>query len=554
MLKKIFFIHLIFIITSAQSQIFPAKFRIHFTDKNNSPYSLKNPTAYLSQKALERRNKQNISIIENDIPVNPFYLDSIKNAGGIILNNSRWFNSAIILVNDSFSFKKILSFPFICKADTLVVKFTKTKNTTRFSNQKRVLKFYSPDLFSANIKSMFDYGAAYNQINMLGGIDLHRAGFRGNQMTITILDAGFAKVNELNAFDSLWSNNRILGTKNFVEPNENVYSSSTHGMYVLSLMCANIHGLMIGTAPEASFWLLKTEDVATENVIEEDNWVAGAEFADSVGTDIISSSLGYTVFDDTLQNHSYKQMNGYTSLASIGARIAASKGILVVNSAGNAALKPFKYIGAPADADSILSVGAVDNNGTYAQFSSIGPSSDGRIKPEIAAQGVSDAIITISDSVAFGNGTSFACPIISGLAACLWQSSPMLTNMQLREAIIKSADKYFYPDEFTGYGIPNFNVAYLNLHLDKIKNAQNVFPNPFRDKLNIIFYSKEDLQIANIEINTIYNKKIFSFNKQCIKGYNSFILNDSTIQLKKGIYILKIKTANEELNIKIIKM
>jgi len=552
MLKKIFFILSFFIITIAQSQIFPAKFRISFTDKNNSPYSLDKPSVYLSQKAIERRKKQNIQIIENDIPVNPFYLDSLKNAGGIILNNSRWFNSAIVLVNDSILFRKILSFSFVCKADTLVKAFTPTKNISSISNRTRALKYYSSDLNASNMKCMFNYGSAYNQVNMLGGIDLHRAGFRGNKITITILDAGFAKVNELDAFDSLWSNNRILGTKNFVKSDENVYSSGTHGMYVLSLMGANIHGLMIGSAPEANFWLLKTEDAATENIIEEDNWVAGIEFADSVGTDIISSSLGYTVFDDTLQNHLYKQMNGHTSRASIGARIAASKGILVVNSAGNAAMKPFKYIGAPADADSILTIGAVDNNGNYAQFSSIGPSSDGRIKPEIAAQGVSDAVISLSDSVVFGNGTSFACPIISGLAACLWQSSPMLTNMQLREAIIKSANQYFQPDELTGFGIPNFKVAYLNLHLDKTENMQNAFL--FKDKLDIIFYNKMDSKYATIEIYNIYNSIVYSSSKQCIKGNNSLALINSNIKLQQGIYFLKIKIVTEVLYFRIIKM
>ncbi len=331
-----------------------------------------------------------------------------------------------------------------------------------------------------------------------------------------------------------------------------MFTTGSHGMYVLSLIGGNKPGIFIGTSPKASFWLLRTEDADTENIIEEDNWVAGAEFADSVGADIISSSLGYTVFDDSLQNHTYSQMNGHTARASIGANIAASKGILVVNSAGNSAQKPFKHIGAPADADSVLAVGAIDFNGVHAKFSSIGPSADGRIKPDISAPGVEDAIIGLNDSITFGSGTSFAGPLISGLSACLWQSRPDLSNMQLMNIIKKSADKYYNPDELYGYGVPNFTVALMNLQSSTDEKKISLYPNPFKEKLNVIFYNSEDSQKVNIEVYSLNSIKLYSLEKLSVKGYNYLSLNNLNT-LQSGFYILRIITEDQVFTAKLIK-
>ena len=547
---------------NAQTQIFPAKFRIQLTDKKNSPYSIKEPEKFLSLKAIERRRKQHIEIIQNDLPVNPAYTDSFNLSGITILNKSKWFNSVLILVEDSASLIKIKSFPFVAKIDTLVKSFKKSSKSKGSMTKKNITRFdfisseklnTENAVFNTNIlPGTLYYGRSFNQINLLGGEFLHLAGYKGENMLITLLDAGFAHADVLHVFDSLRANNQILGTFDFVEPGGNVYAKASHGLYVLSLLAANIPNVMVGTAPKAKYWLLRTEDEASENVIEEDNWVAGAEFADSVGTDIISSSLGYTVFDDSLQNHTYSQMNGHVARASIGAEIAASKGILVVNSAGNSALKPFKHIGVPADADSILTVGAVDIDGIYANFSSVGPASDGRIKPNITAPGLEDAIISHKDSVIFGSGTSFSCPIISGLAACLWQSLPQLTNMQIIDLIEKSSNHYDHPDSLTGFGIPDFALAFINQHPKKIEKIIHILPNPFKNSINIIFFYNGNATIFEFEIYNINSQRIMNGMKPCVKGYNYQYL-DSLDFLSQGIYLIRIKAGNEVFTAKLGK-
>ena len=260
---------------------------------------------------------------------------------------------------------------------------------------------------------------------MLKGDILHNRDLKGKGKLIAILDAGFSRVDEMIAFEELFAENRILGTKDFVQRNNNVFDEHTHGMMVLSTMGAENKGQIIGTSPEASFWLLRTEDVDSENLIEEYNWLCAAEFADSVGADIINSSLGYTTFDDAGQNHTYTDMDGRTAPVSIAATIAAQKGMIVVNSAGNSGSGSWHFIGAPADADSILSVGAVDENADFAWFSSYGPSFDGRVKPTVVAQGRNTIVATSNNGTLTGNGTSFSSPIVAGLSACLWEAHPL---------------------------------------------------------------------------------------------------------------------------------
>jgi subtilisin family serine protease len=301
-----------------------------------------------------------------------------------------------------------------------------------------------------------DYGDAYNQLEMLGGNKLHREGYTGEGMTIAVIDAGFYKVDELAVFSDL--QNQILSTYDFVDGNSNVYDDHTHGMMVLSTMGGK--GEMTGTAPEANYILLRTEDVFSENLIEEYMWVCAAEYADSAGADIINSSLGYTTFDDALQNHTYEDMDGETAPISIGAGIAFSKGIIVVNSAGNSGNSSWNFIGAPADNFDVLSVGAVDENEEFASFSSYGPNADGALKPNVVAQGKNTVIISSSDTVRTGSGTSFSSPITAGMVACLWGAQPNQTPETVKDAIYKSADRYLNPDNQFGYGVPDYFSAY----------------------------------------------------------------------------------------------
>src|SRR6056297_3139953 len=525
------------------SQVAPDHYRIFFTDKNNSEFSIDHPEAFLSSKAIERRIKQNIPIQINDLPVNKTYIDSLKKFGLSIKNTSKWLNTALVYTTD----KELI--------DTLpMLNFIRSCQKTAYKpNPKKRKKDKIPSKkYHLNSDSTFDYGYSTKQISMLNGHILHRKGNMGQDMTIAILDAGFYNVDILPAFDSLWSNQQILGTYDFVDGDTAVFDASSHGMKVLSVMGANIPGQLIGTAPKANYWLLRSEQTATEYSIEEDNWVAAAEFADSVGADIINTSLGYSEFDDSVLNYTYKDMDGNTAFITKAADIAASKGLLVVVSAGNQGDDPWLYITAPADGDSVLTVGSVNQYAEYSYFSSIGPTFDGRIKPNIAAMGYQPAIQGIDVAITISNGTSFSAPLISGLAACLWQHFPDLNNVEIMRMIEESAHKYSSPDYYTGYGIPDFgkaaNLTQTNVTTLSKNTLLNIFPNPFNDNLTIEINRKEDIQIIQIELFNITGQKIKQLNINDPTQDKSTLILDNLNELPSGIYLLKIKMGNQNLS------
>jgi subtilisin family serine protease len=385
---------------------------------------------------------------------------------------------------------------------------------------------------------------------------MHNLGYTGRGMTIAVLDAGFFNVNILPAFDSLRLQNRLLGTRDFVTGDTMVFEDYPHGMNVLSCMTGNLPGQLVGTAPHAKFWLLRTEDAATETMQEEFNWLVGAEFADSVGADIINSSLGYSYFDNTADNHTYADMNGRTTIISKAAVWAARVGILVVSSAGNSGGSPWYKITAPADADSILTIGAVDLSGTIASFSSRGPTFDGRIKPTTVACG-SDAVIAASSGgTVTSSGTSFSSPITAGAVACLWQAHPSRTNMEIINAIIQSASQYTMPDTIKGYGIPNFCLA--NSLLTSIDNNSiseesiNVFPNPFQSGFQLNFYSTQKQKIEITLLNICGKTISTDYGSTIPNQTNTFLINTS-IDLPKGFYLVRIITNEKAIVKKILK-
>lgn len=437
-------------VSFSQLRVAPDTYVIKFKDKANSPYSIEKPLEFLSQKALLRRQKYNIPVIEQDIPVNKIYIDSIKNLGFEIYGTSKWLNCVIAHTKDSLSVEKVK-----------YLNFVDTTKTVR----KEKPKYKKPEPEKIDIKSKtdtfytYDYGYGKNQIRMMNLHNLHNKGFAGQGMIIAVLDAGFKNVDKLKGFDSLRVKKQILGIKDFVERDKDVFRDATHGMQVLSTIAANYPGKLTGTAPEAKFWLLRTETEHSENLVEEYFWVEGAEFADSAGVDIIHSSLGYNNFDDTLVSFKYEDLTGDYAPASVASDIAASKGILCVTSAGNEGDAPWKYITSPADADSVLTVGAVSGENIIANFSSVGPTPDGRIKPEVVAQGAFVWVLRLRKGVTFSFGTSFSGPIIAGAVACLWQAHPKCTNMEIIDAVIKSADKYENPNNKYGYGLPDFDKA-----------------------------------------------------------------------------------------------
>ncbi len=561
-MKKIVLFLILLAAFELNAQVASNKFLVRFTDKNNSPYSITTPSGYLSTRAISRRTIQGIAITTNDLPVNSAYIDSVKSTGVTILSKSKWFNTVTIQTTDNNALNIINSFPFVSHIDSIariskpIAKVVKTDNKPVTNTVVTHQEMSIPIELKTNQKiSNIDYGMGYNQISMIGGDYLHNLGYKGENIIIAIIDAGFWYADTLSVFDSLWTNNQILAAVDFVEPGGNVFRKSTHGMMVLSIIGGNKPGYLVGTAPKANFLLLRSEDTNSEYIIEEYNWATAAEYADSAGADVINSSLGYTTFDNISQNHSYADMNGNTCPATIAADIAASKGIIVCNSAGNSGNDPWHYIGAPADADSIITVGAVDNMGAYALFSSTGRTSDGRIKPTVSTQGQATWVASTSGGIQSGNGTSFSSPVLAGAVACLLQANPTSSNMQIIEAIKESANQYTNPDSLLGYGIPNFAAANLilsniTIHNFESDNLLNVFPNPFTDLVNIVFSSSGNQKII-IELFDITGKRIYRHEESTHVGYNNFVIGKS-IDFSKGVYILKVSDEQNVFTHKII--
>lgn len=549
---KVFSLFLITIFLSniTNAQTAPDKYWVQFTDKNNSPYSVAASSQYLSPRAIQRRINQNIAIQENDLPVNPAYVNTLTNLGAVVLTKSKWFNGVTIFTTNPTVLDTISHLPFVSG-------ISKTASY-RKTNEKLINKFEESvdvDLQQSGLGKSIDYGNAYSQIHMLNGEALHNAGYKGQEMIISIIDAGFDGADTITAFDSLWQNNRIFGWHDFVNSQNNLFTATlAHGMNVLSILAGNLPGQTLGSAPDASYWLLRSEDAATEYLIEEDNWIAAAEFADSVGTDVINTSLGYSTFTDPSQDHTYADMNGHTTKIAKGVNMAVSKGMLVVVSAGNSGDAAWHYITTPGDADSALTIGAVDNLGIYAGFSSVGPASDGAMKPNVTAMGKGTTYVGTDGNVHAGNGTSFSAPLITGLATCLWQANPQFSNMQILAAIEQSASQYLSPDYEKGYGIPDFGLAnqILNIKKTNIEKFVRAFPNPFSSTLAVEFYSPDSQQVK-IEIFNFLGVCVYlkTFNFQS-NSYNRFLLNDLE-SLSKGAYILKASTRSNVFQQKIIK-
>lgn len=455
-------------ICSLYAQAQKTRYLIQLKDKA-SAFTLSDPSKYLSQRSIDRRMRHNISIDSTDLPVVPRYIDSLKAAGAVtILNASKWLNIVSIQTTDAAALARINNFPFVQSVQAIASEVKPTSNaaTAKLRPATGTANNLRPLGMQANY---FNYGASQNQIALHNGIFLHNIGLRGQGMVIGMLDAGFYNYTSLKAFDSVNKNGQVLGTWDFVAREKSVTEDHPHGMACFSIIAANIPGEFTGSAPHANFYLFRTEEAATEYPIEEHNWVAAAEALDSAGGDVISSSLGYATFDDPSLDHTYSQFNGNTTIIVRGADLAAKKGLLVVSAAGNTGDDPWKYIITPADADSILVVGAVSNSGQVAAFSAYGPSSDGQVKPDVGSVGVGTIIQGTNNVVSAGNGTSYACPNMAGLVTCLWQAFPEFNNMKIIDALRRASNRYSTPDDRTGYGIPDVKKALLSLLIESSK-------------------------------------------------------------------------------------
>lgn len=442
---------ILFIITLAAigSHAADYKYRIWLTDKDASEYSTAQPEQFLSQECIDRRNRHGIAIGINDLPVCKQYIEQIEALGCQSVVTSRWMNTLVVALDDTTLVQEIDALPFVAKTECV------WKNATANNSQRK--QKCEPVNQAPQKDNSSNYSLSWLQTSVLNADKLHDAGFRGNGMTIAVLDGGFYGVENSTLFDL----DRITLLRDFPH-NSMTHSMDTHGTQVLSCMAIDNPGNYIGTAPEANFVLMVTEDVDSEYPVEEDYWVAGVELADSIGVDIINTSLGYFTFDDSSMNYTQDDLDGKTAFSSRAANIAAQKGLLLVIAAGNEYNKEWNKITFPADAEGILTVGSVTYSGGHSSFSGCGPTADNRIKPDVMSMGTNACTVTAGDVTTLGSGTSFATPILCGAIACLWQAYPQWSAEELIEVVKQNSSQHDSPDELLGYGIPDIYAAYLN--------------------------------------------------------------------------------------------
>jgi len=532
-MKQFTLLFLLFISMAGMAQVAPDYYAIKFTDKNDNPFSIDTPQDFLTQRSIDRRSRYGIEYDITDLPITPSYVEQVAAVGVSIFSRVKWINTVLIKTTNTSLLDEIMALPFVDG----YVKLPNNKIPTP-SGIKTFLELEAALVVNEksdrnNNKSAYElsYGDAFDQIQLINGIPIHEAGFRGQGMVISVLDAGFIGADERIIFDSLWDNDRILGSRDFASEENNPFNGSTHGTKVLSTMGANWPNEMIGTAPEASYWLIKTEFADYENIIEEYNWLVGAAFADSVGTDVINSSLGYNVFDDPSMDHDWDDLDGNTTIVTKGADLAAKKGVLVVNSAGNSGGSAWEYITSPADGDSVFTIGAVDYNSNIAYFSSRGLPDDPRVKPNICAVGSGTVVAdAYNDNVTSGSGTSFSSPTIAGMTACLWQANYELNNKQIMELIESSSTQFNNPDIDYGYGIPDYALAYSTVAVDKIDNQD----------MKLKFYPNPVTHTLTIEGDSFSEVEVYDLNGALLGVYKMVSNQIDLSNLKSGAYIARV--------------
>lgn len=538
MLRLIGTLIFIFLVVNVQAQDEDAW--VYLIDKPNESAALANPISMLTQKAINRKQNYGILIDARDVPVHEAYITDLKAQLGItVLAKSKWFNAVHVRGTES-DISALEQLPYVNYIDFADNSLDVASRTTASQNIKTT--------FQESV--VFTYGTTQNQVEMISVDNLHAADYTGEGITIAVMDSGFPNVNTMAAFQRLRDNNDLLDGYDFVDRTTDVYAStaSSHGTRVLSTMAGFIQDEYVGTAPDASYYLFRTEDVSSENPVEESYWVEAAERADSLGVDMINTSLGYRGFDNPNYDYTPEDMNGQVAFISKGASIAAEKGILVVVSAGNAGATAWQTVGAPADSPEVLSVGGVDASGNYVAFSSQGGAAQvGYQKPDVVARAGAAYVIDQTNSVTQNNGTSFSSPILCGGIASLWQAIPDASPTQVMDYVRQSASQFPTPDDLLGYGIPDLDLARafgLSLN-DKSIEAFGFYPNPVQSELHIVMPS----QFNNVELSI--------FNQLGQKVFQKSINNTSkTIQvphLKSGLYIIQYASEGVTKTTKFIK-
>lgn len=529
------------------AQVAPGRYWVQFSDKNNSPYSINRPEEFLSQRALDRRAKFNIAIDELDIPVNQAYIDAVAGCGAEILNPSKWLNGVTVRAVEPAVVEAIEELDFVVQVRGCNDNSTKQEIKDKFCFEKM-----SKSEIEIEADSGY-YGLAYEQINQINGVAIHDAGYTGEGVLIGICDGGFAGADNISLFAAAREEGRLLGTRDFVHGGTDVFNESAHGTAVWGLMGGKIENTYVGTAPDAMFFLCRTEDVGTENVIEEYNWISGVELLDSIGADIMNSSLSYITFDNPLMNHTYYEMDGQTAVITRGAEIACSRGLLVVNSAGNEGNEQnvWRWMGAPADAEHVFTIGAVGVDGIRAPFSSIGPTYDDRIKPDVMGHGYNVYVAgSMEGWFGRGSGTSYSSPVICGMTACLMQAKPEKKPQEIMDCLKKSGNFSENPDSFYGFGVPDYVNALNFLDVEEVENDVsefiNIYPNPSNGVIFVEFGVEGD---KNIQVFNQLGRMIYNID---IQDDNSKIETFLT-SLTSGVYVVKMTCDEKNISTKLIK-
>lgn len=431
------------------------KFRVYLSDKGNTGYSLDEPSRFLSRQSLERKERQGVAVDESDLPISRDYYSLVEQAGGEVVAYSKWFSTLVVQMSDSLGISRVETLPFV---DSVKYVWRGVDRLHREEARPRL----EEDNNSFSVTGT-RYGITDAQFQLHNAYVLADAGFRGKGIGVGVIDAGFTNFDVIPWFDTV----ELRGYKDFV-PGGSLFYSSDHGTKVVSTMAVNRPGRMMGSAPDASYWLLRSEDVTSEFPVEEDYWVQAIEYADSVGVDIVNTSLGYNHFNDSSLNYTHDDLNGKTSFMSRAADMAFKKGMIVVVSAGNEGNKEWQKSTPPSDAKNVLAVGAVGVDSVIASFSSRGQMADGRVKPDLVSVGRGTVTIGQNGLVSFTNGTSLSSPFLAGLIASLWSVNPDMHRSDLMAIVKRSADRYHSPDTIHGYGIPDF--------LKAVKEVLNTLP------------------------------------------------------------------------------
>ena len=517
------------------------RYMVFFSDKEGTPYSLTEPSAFLSPDAIERRIRHGVPVSEQDLPVNPAYVSAVSGTGAEVFFKTRWMNGVLIQTEPE-NVNAIESLSFVDRVELVAPDVRLSAAGRRKAPGSRK---------SARTAEVTDI-----QLRMLGINEMHEMGYRGEGIVIALFDSGYQGVDATDPFQHLFTDGRIdlVSSKDFVYNSDDVFQHDDHGSEVLSVIAAWQPGVFTGGAYKATFQLYVTEEIPTEYRIEEYNWLFAAERADSAGVHIIHSSLGYSDFDLPQMDYQKSEMNGAVAVVTRAAQWAADRGIIVIVSAGNEGNNSWRIITAPADAVDVLAVASVDANGARAGSSSTGPAADLRIKPDVAAMGVATSVIERNGSVGKSSGTSLAAPLITSLAAGVLQMNPDLTNVGLLDVIRKSSSQAGAPDQFLGYGIPHFRAVVNYISAETQSEEFTVFPNPFSEgEFQLVIKPKDPSAVTDCEIELINaeGRRIYHFTPRFSWFENTF--SPQFEGLGSGIYFLRILSGGKRFVFKVVR-